>query len=245
MRTWILALALITGAIAAPAYAQKTPTPPAPTIQVAPVQPNPTAASIAASREVLQFMFVDSGALDLAINRAFEQQLPNLRAEFAGPAFNRLSQSKRAAVNAFIDSLPAVALGEFQRVMPRLLDEAAADSATLFTETEIVDISEFFRASPARDVMVSYILRGVEESTPGVTPREVTMTSEQQTAIATFEATPSGQAFGRNSEAWLAVVQRHFNEVEALIGPAMEQRTIDGLCDALGSDCPPALRQRT
>src|SRR5512147_510692 len=159
MRTWILALALITGAIAAPAYAQKMP--PAPTVQIAPVQPNPTAASIAASREVLQFMFVDSGALDLAINRAFEQQLPNLRAEFAGPAFNRLSQSKRTAVNAFIDSLPAVALEEFQRVMPRLLDEAATESATLFTEGELLDISEFFRASPARDVMVSYILRGV------------------------------------------------------------------------------------
>lgn len=243
MRTILAAVALAI-ALVTPSFAQDGKGT-APTPALAAQTPAPSAAAVAASREMLQFIFVESGAIDLALNRAFEAQMPQIRSEFAASAgYRQMSPAERQRIDTFLDTLPQIAREEFMGAMPRILDETAAESATLFTEAEIVEIATFMRTSEVRTVLGQYVLQGVERSIPGVTPRAITITAAQQDALDAFERTQGGQAFVRNMSPWTEVVERHLSSLEGELSNSMERRTLEGFCDAMGRDCPREIRRQ-
>lgn len=233
MRTLILAAAL---ALSAPAaIAQETAQPAA----VAPSEPH-----LAAARDLITAMLVDTGAIDIALDQSIQLLLPQLRTQItSGALYQSLSQARRDALMAFTENdLGRIMREEAAAAMPAALDAATTRFAGLFSEQELRDAAAFMRQPAARATFLHGVTQGVYQSSGQTPPPAPALSADDLAAAAAFSATPSGRALdARASEVSAVLVETlgaAFNDAR----PRLQQRLLAGMCDALGDECPPALR---
>jgi hypothetical protein len=230
-RALLAALALL-AATPAPAFAQ--------TFDSGQASP----AAMSAARDVAQLLFVDSGMVSLALDEAFTEEMPAIRAEtMAEPFFRMLSRRDQQAVLAYLDTLPQVTGELIDQSMPDILDAVAARTAAIFSEEEIVGISAFLHSPHGRDIIMRMIQGAVEaDSSAPASDDDVDLTSEEETALLAFALTRGGRAFIAKADRWGDALAAAFSDAAGELTPALQARVLRDICDILRDRCPPSLR---
>lgn len=234
MRFIILAAAMLATALSGPvALAQQTQAP----------ATARSAEAVEAAHAVMRLLLIDSGAIPIAVEQAFSSQLPEMRRSImAAPFFSSLHATRQQALTAYLETLPSVVNEELQAVLPAVVETAAQEMLTLFSDREIVDISSFMRSDAARETIVRSVLGGVNAHFGG--PQEPELTAEESAAFAAFEATPSGMAFAAKSAAFNAAMERTISTGFMSVVPALQSRMLRDMCDIMGDQCPAHMQQR-
>jgi hypothetical protein len=231
MKTMIAAAAFVATFFSAPAFAQNA-APPA-----GEAQAGPSTASVASARELLQFMLIDSGALELSMTQSFDRMMPQIRARLtSSPDYARLPQAQRDALLATFNNAPQIVREEMEAILPALLDDTAHDTAALFSESEMDGISDFLRNSTFSSAFVDVILQSVKSGDKGASPTP-DLSQEQMRAVVDFARTPAGRAFTRNTTPWTAMIQRRFDAAGEDLARRVETRLMHDVCGVLPSMC--------
>jgi hypothetical protein len=205
--------------------------------------PPPTPEALAAARSLNRAVLIDSRIFDEGLDYALEQEMPALRAEIEqSPFYASLNAAhRRAVMDFFANALPAMAREAISALLPEIVEDTAAETAGMFSEDELRDIEAFMRTQAARDVMITAMRAGV---TSDRRDDDIHLTPAQQAASAAFEATPSGQVFTQNSDAYFKLLTDALERRMARLSVDLRMRAMQQLCTALGSECPPALRNQ-
>ncbi|MGE0739741.1 MAG: DUF2059 domain-containing protein [Hyphomonadaceae bacterium] len=223
MRTILFSLALSFGLLTGPAFAQEPTSPAAAT--AAPV----SEASLSAARDLTTAMLVDSGILPTAIQHVWNQYLPQLRQQYG--SLPGVSEPRRQAAVAFLETVPAILNEEVNRVLPRIINDAAPDIAAVFTEQELTDIATFMRDARTR----SLLTRMVTGNVAGLTNEELAFANE-------FSQSPAGRAMDAKGNQLTAALDRAMQSASQELQTTLMRRMFQGLCGALEEECPAPLR---
>lgn len=198
----------------------------------------PSAATVAAARDFMSLLMVESGAIDRSLERAASELMPVLTSQFeTAPFFAQLPAARRDALRTYMRERYPALLGEMvAENTPRMLDNAAAQLASLFSEQEMTDIAAFVRTEPARGAMVRLVLSGVEGK------GDATLSPEEEAAFVAFALSPSGRAFEQRLGPALELLGPTIESGFTDLVPALQVRVAADICALLENDCPPALR---
>jgi len=219
----IRALLLATGLLfASPALAQ-TPTPPAQ--QVSPQQ-------VEAARDTLNALMFETGLLDQSVNEFAATSWPELRQRAASSELREsLSESRRAALDQFVEEAPAIIQGEVRTGAAELIAATSGSIAELFSIEEWQGIAAFLRSSEGRGLFMK--LANGQRST---------LTSDELDFVRRFYDSPAGRAFARNGA---ELNRRLMASMEAEMPAVMARvrtRLFARLCQSLGDECPTQLQ---
>lgn len=229
MRTLLLAAAI---ALAAPvAYAQTS----APATQA-------STQHLAVAREAASLLLVDSGALELAFDQTFALLGPTLREQVrATPFYQGLSAQGQSALVAYLDTdFPIMFDREVDSATPAMMDYAAARLAPIFSEQELRDIKAFMTNPAVQEQYRHGVVVGVYEAAGQTPPPAPAISAETAAIVAAFEQTPSGQAFTTRANQVSVIMEETIRN--GLNIPHFQRLMVAGMCQAVGSECPPQLR---
>ncbi len=191
--------------------------------QEAPTAPSPS--HIAAARNAVSALLVDSDVLPRVIRRAWAPELANMRRDFS--AMGNVSPARLDAAIAFLDTVDETVIVLVRERVPGLADTAAPEIAAIFSESELEALAAFQRDPRAVHVMLA---------------GGATLTAEEQRFLDDFMASPAGRAFDERGEAYLDVLQRHLFAMLREMTPDMMLHIFRGVCEALENECPVELR---
>lgn len=223
-----LALALCAGT---PASAQETRAPAS-----APEAPQLSAEHIAAGENLFRAIVFDGGAL----NRMFEvleaTMLPGLRQDIlASPLYRNASPERREALMLVIDDLVPYMHREILIEMNAVGARAAPRFAERMSIEHLNETADFMRSPEMQARWRAIIDARV------ATDKPMPSFPDWESA-GPFVQTPAGEAFARESEAFGDILDEESEQALALAFPRMLSVIAGRMCDALGSDCPPHLR---
>lgn len=229
LRTLLLAVALVCTAPTHNAQAQQGPA--------------PSAVELAAARDAVQLLLIDSGAVPFAIQQAFATHGQTIRQQLtSAPFYLALSQPRKDAVLAALDQFPNILRIELDAALPVVLETAALEFAAPFTEAEMVAIQTYMRSDVAENGIKRSVLNGVQDGVqPGSAPPLV-MTPEEQAAEAAFMATPAGVAFAQHQSVVNSSLGNAIQNGFASVTPGVQRRFTRLLCDAMAEECPAQMR---
>jgi hypothetical protein len=214
------------------AAAQEPPPPPAAS----------TPASVAAARDMLSAMLVESGLLEHTITLAFQSLRPQMRSDIEGAPFYRsLRQAHKDALNTYLETLPDLIQTELQRVAPVTLDTAAPPIAALLTEQEMHDIAAFARDPEGKDILLAVITMIAQNRAADDAP----LTAAQTQLLARFKDTAGGRAMAAHGDAIGAVLERSLLDSFRPLEPQLRARVSQDLCRLLEDECPAEMRTTT
>ncbi len=223
-----------------------------PPVVAAPAPPEalsaPTPEGHEAARGIARTVLVDSGVIRTAIDVAFTQRLPELRAQLS-PDLSGLTPAQRRAIDGQIATLPTILLEEIDRVTPALIERMASELDTQFTEADLVALDAFL-GSPEG---LSVLRRGVDgairaqanggDANASILSSMVRgMTPAEMQAWAAFGDSDAGRAFADHGDMFGQRMEQMVLEGLMPALPATLGRFQQGLCQALGRDCPQSLR---
>jgi hypothetical protein len=197
------------------------------------------AQSLAAARDMLTGMLVDSGALQYAVSQAFGGMHDQMQQQIeSSDMFRNLTAAHQQSVRSYFDSLPDVMNQEMSGVVPQILDQASPRVAAMFTETQMHDVAAFVRTSAGRNAILRGVAHGAtNNANAGPPPSDTDAAAE-----AAFDATPSGQAFNAHGAEFNQQVGDIMNASFSALVPHLQQRMARDLCDRMESECPPNIR---
>lgn len=217
MRTLILALALVVAPLPQ-ASAQETPTEEA--------APTPT---LAAARDLVRALLIDSGLMRMAIDTVWAQYAPQVREQAL--QMPDVSDRGRRAVIAFLETAPTIVQEEVDRLSPQIIASAAPEIADVFTDQELNDIAQFMRDERTRTLFARIITNNMGG-----------LTVDDLRYVRDFSSSPAGLALSRKGDQLSAAIERALDGASAQLTESLTQRIFDGVCAALADECPTALR---
>lgn len=234
MRILFSLLAVCFAFVAQPSVAQTNATPPSPNVTYAP-------SHVAAARDTLSAMMIDSDALSQASLEAFRLLTPQFRGQIqASPLYAAMDAQRQQAMTDYINGFAQIAQVETMNGAPELLDRFAPRMAALFNERELIDIAAFMRTPSGRSFFLRSVLDGVRAEAPGGTPTTTQPTEAEAAEFARFGQTAGGIAMNQR-DAQLSPLMREFGEA-ATGAPHISQRLQRDLCAIAGDQCPPPWR---
>lgn len=229
LRGALLGIALLAcGAM--PAFAQETRDP------AAVEAPELSSEHIAAGENLFRAIVFDGGAL----NRIFEvieaNMLPNLRTDIlASPMYQQTSPERREALMLVVDDLVPYMHREILSEMNAVGARAAPRFAARMSMEHLNETAEFMRSPEMQERWRAIVDTRVETGKP--------MPSfPDWESAGTFAQTPTGEAFAHEVEALGDILDEESDQAFALAFPRMLTVISGRMCDALGDDCPPHLR---
>lgn len=230
MRLLLALVAACATLASAPVSAQQT-TPPAASAA--------SPAHVAAAREALTAMLVESGALTTGATVAVTQFAPQLRQQLeAAPFFASLTPARQQAALAYLDRFPGVAAEEVMRASPAVLDTYAVRTTAIFTQTELGDIAAMLRTPAGRSLFVSGVASGASGQAGPPEP-----TAEEMAQLEAFNQTAGGRAWIAR-EAEFSALLREMGGASMQAGmPMAMARFARDICGLIGDQCPPELQQ--
>lgn len=230
-------------AIATPAHAQK-PVPIYPEV-VAPT-PTPDGAfavspeSVAAGDDLVQAVVRDSGAMEVIYDGFASQLLPPLRNTLlTSPLYRQANPRQRAALTAFIDSLPDFFREQITIIMADATPRAAPRIATRMSVEHLSQTAAFLRSPelrPGWEAIANQAIQRGDNDAP--TP---TFPEWRDTAFAQTEA---GRAFAVEHQAIADILDEEFETSAERLWPLAEATLTARMCEAMGDDCPAQLRNQ-
>lgn len=188
-------------------------------------------AHIEAAREFASVLFVDSHFVAAIAEQEVRQDLPRLRRRW--PADDRITTAHRAALNTFIETIPGVAREEIERLLPEFIEDAAPIIADVFTHQELALMIPAYREEKTRQMIAMVVAAGGG-------PYD----AETDHRMAEFDATPAGAIFAPRSATLMRLLRGRLTELGERYLAAISRRIEEGACEALGDECPAALRLR-
>jgi len=208
----------------------------------------PTQATVAAARDLLQLVLVDSEIMPIALNEASREVVPMLSAQMrSAPFFASLSPERRNAVLDYLENRYPHVVGEMiDARMPFMLDRSAERIAPLFSEHEMIEIAAFLRTEPVRSAVFRALRSGVVDGASGKgdggDADDVTYTAEEEAAFDRFSRTPAGRAFERNLDPMMdAMTESIMSDFSSLL-PELQLRVAQDVCSVLADECPREFR---
>jgi hypothetical protein len=234
----------IIAVLAALAFAALAPAPVAQAQQATTVQAAPSPARLAAARELLSAVLIDTGAMSSGVNEAFTALAPQIRTDWSSrPFYAGLTPARKTALSSYFDRLGPIAVELLRGATPGVLDTITPDMATLFNEAEAREITAFFRTPEGRGMFMRGVSRGVaERANPGTPAQPVTMSEADQRASDAFNATPGGQAMMAKSAEFNALLVKAVQQGFIAITPALRSRMSKDVCGILVEQCPADIR---
>lgn len=188
-------------------------------------------AHVAAARESLDVIFVESGALSAVASNAFQSSSAQIWGSFtSNPDFLRIDAGKREALQRYLNErYPAEATNMVLAHAPHVIDDYAPRMAALFSVAELRDVSQFYRTADAKSWFIRSAISHNAEPT-----------AAEQAALAAFTETAGGRAW---SEEFNQLIERISSDFITSVAPQIRTRVMQDMCDILGEDCPPGFVQ--
>jgi hypothetical protein len=190
----------------------------------------PSDTALAAARDMTSALIVESGLLDAALDTAFADLMPRLRAEYAG--LTTITPAHRDAALAFIETLPALVRTELQGAIGQAIEAAAPELAAIYSEETMIAAAAFFR----REEMRALLVRGVQT--------DWKLTEQDHRLLEEFEGSAQARGLLANAAAFGDVLERAFRRTTGALLPSLMLRVYQGLCSALEEECPASIRER-
>lgn len=190
------------------------------------------AAQVDAAHEALRTLMLETGIMEQAFAEFRTTRVPEMRARVEASDVRReLSEAGRAALDAYMESLPAYFEQEVRAGAIELVGVTAEPTAHIFSVAEWEGLTAFLRQPEARSLLTK-LARGEQSS----------VTTEEMDVARQFYQTPAGQAYAQRG----AELNRMLFAIMEAQLPLITGRILDvslqRLCDALGDECPSHLR---
>lgn len=230
MRLFLVLVAACAAFAGAPVSAQQATPPTASTA---------SPAHVAAAREALTAMLVESGALTTGARVAVTHYAPQLRQQLeTAPFFAGLTPERQQAALAYLDRFPNVAAEEVERASPSVLDTYSLRTAAIFSEAELNDIAAMLRTPAGRSLFVSGVASGASGE---ATPPEPT--AEELAQLEAFNQTAGGRAWVARETEFSALLREMGGASMQAGMPMAMARFARDVCGLIGDQCPPELQQ--
>jgi hypothetical protein len=152
------------------------------------------------------------------------------------------SAERRAAIEAFVETLPAAFSQLLTDAFELIGERSAPRLSQLLTVEETEQITAFFRSPAARPAWEHHFRESVLGNSNAVFPLLERMDRE---AVEDFSRTPGGRAFLRREDAIADILDAEFDGALAQAFGATQISLARGLCEALAEDCPAGLRAQS
>jgi len=187
---------------------------------------------VEAARDTLNALMFETGLLDQSINELSATSWPELRQRAASSELREsLSESRRAALDQFVEEAPAIIEGEVRAGAAELIAATSGSIAELFSIEEWQGIAAFLRSTEGRTLFLK-LANGDRNS----------LTADELEFVRRFYESPAGQAFARNGA---EMNRRLMSSMEAempAVMARMRTRLFARLCESLGDECPTHLQ---
>lgn len=241
MRFLVLA-ACVAAASVTPAWAQKA-QPPAATVAPETQSPvlteTPSLEAIAAGRDLFEAAIIDTRILDVMFEHFSRDMLPEVRAEITASAIYReASTEHRAALLAFLDTLPDLLKQEFRVEIGAIGDRAAPRFAQRLSADDMNAVAAYMRQPEIqrewRDLADRFIANDIDGDLPNF--------PDFTTRSDAFSQSPAAQAFALQRSALDRILSEEMQVSTGQIVPRLQFMVAAGLCTALEDECPQQLR---
>lgn len=238
IRAVFVVFALV-GALATTAHAQTDPAAPAEQAQ-APAPTRPTDAAAAGAAFMEAFIY-ESGLIDQMLEPLMAQRMPEMRRELLqSELYNSVSPRAQRSLTAYFDTMPDIMREAVRTEFTEIAGRIGVRLAQRLTAEELNGIADFTRHPSLRTYFGRLAGDYVSEGNGEVEP-----TPEELAAVEAFVRTPAGMAFEREGRFINTVVTEEFAASSTRMQPQIQSRILNGVCDALGNECPRGLRNAT
>lgn len=200
-----------------------------------------SASHIAAARDTLSAMLIESGAISAGSLQAYTVLAPQFRTQItSSPLYAQLTPQRQQAITAYIDGIGPIGQEEAVRGAPDLITRFAPRMALLFSEAELGDISTYMRSPEGSALFRRSVIDGVNAEANRTAPSTAPSPAETE-ALERFSQTAGGIAFqARTAE--LGVLMTEVGQA-ATGAPHIAARLRRDMCAIVGEQCPPGWRQ--
>lgn len=229
IRALFVAFALVGGSFAT-AHAQ-TPAPAATETAL------PTDAP-AAGASIMEALLYESGLIDTMLEPLLAEMMPQMRQQMMQSELYR-SVSPRAQQNlaAYFETMPDLLRQTIRDEFTVVSQRVGVRLAQHMTADEMNGIADFMRHPSARSYLNRSALSFARQGDSEVEP-----TAEEIAYAEQFLQTPAGIAFTRESDYMSAVISEEFDASGPRLQPVIQSHIYNGVCDALGRECPRSIR---
>lgn len=231
------ATALFVLSLGAPAAAQKPDPPPARLAET--LGPEHVAAALDFYRSIV----FDTGMVETLSNGIGAEIMPSIRTSMLdSDLYRSVSEERQAALRAYVETLPQVMLEECEAMFTELGRRAAPRFAERLSGEHLSEIAAFMRTPDMRDAwrtMMKAYLEGRDDAMTGMLPW-----SMEAPATRAFAETEAGRALGREIDSINRILEEEMEASLTLAMPRIQTRIFEGMCAALGDECPDDLRRQ-
>lgn len=225
LRVVIFALGMLA---AAPAFAQDI-------RQQAPAT-GYSAEHVAAGESLARAVVFDGGAVERIFEHMDTSIIPQVRQNVINsPLYRSANPDQRAALMRVVDNLPVLMRQELTATLATVTANVAPRFAEHMSTEHLTQTADFMRSPEIRARWRQMVEARIATDQP--------MPSfPEWRDIGTFAQTPAGLAFAENEAALGNILDTEANSRLSETFPRMLNTVFAQMCDALGNDCPPELR---
>lgn len=225
-------------ASAAPSWAQKA-SPSAVAPQAPALTETPSLEAIAAARDLFEAAIIDTAILDVMFQHVARDMMPGVRADIMASELYRDARNEhRAAMLAFLDSLPGLLQEEFRAEIGAIGDRAAPRFAQRLSAEDMTAVAAYMRRPEIQAEWRDLAERYIDNDVDGDLPNFPDFTTRRDA----FSQSPSARAFAMQRDALDQILREEMDRSTSHIVPRLQFVIAAGFCAALEDECPQNIR---
>jgi hypothetical protein len=218
--------------LASPAIAQEAQESATPNARVVELSPE----HIAVGDNLFRAIVIDGGGIDRIFEIVETDMIPDLRANMLrSPIYRGASAERREALMVIVDNLPNFMRQEIVIALNSVGPRIAPRFAQHMSREHLDETADFMRSPEMRERWRAMVDERAEKDTP-------MPNFPQWRSVGDFAQTPAGQAFAREEEALGVILTEETDQTFTIVFPRMLTVIAGQMCDALGDECPPNIR---